>query len=244
MTLEETVLTTGLEFRYVGSPVESVIDFIAIGDRGILLGLDWWWRMGDPWETGNTVLFSDRLVKDPRGWSFASDPEIVLRPLADGEQAERFARMRRFMDINRGRYLSRLSDLREQAGGGYNFDPWIESVTARPTVDVVTEMQRRMLKSRKIGTLPLLEDGKQRDVLVIDENGNAATASGTLTLQSLADVWVQQFEEAPANDKPSIERFLMWAKDQRPYGPYTLSDPTFSQSDGEIEMIAGRQNSV
>jgi hypothetical protein len=72
------------------------------------------------------------------------------------------------------------------------------------------------------------------DVLVIDEFGNAAVASGNAWLQVFADQWSER------EDLPDMEDFLAWAQEQRVPVAASFEGAQVEMTAGHVEDIAAR----
>jgi hypothetical protein len=219
------------------------IDLAVLGAGKILLAFSGWWLDANATFGGALVWFESEVTpsvqtdndKSPVDWHIADEEGALIALPSDEDMAHRLAKMRRRTDVSRGQYLSALQDLAEANGGddGYDFDPWIAAVLARPRVDPVAEIRAANTMDRKIGRLILRNsDNEVVDILVIDENGNAATGSGHAALAVYEEDWIER------EQRPDLEDYLAWAATQRPYGSFTFDAPLFEGGTGPIEDIA------
>lgn len=238
MTLFEACMA-GVEITMPDGTLHQV-DFVVKNEHRVVAFLAYWWEVD--WTQGQNadgVLVFDYPLVDKSKESISlweiDSPYGVARVspyLADGASEKVLADIREWMDVSRGEYLLALSRLRT-AYPDFDFTAWVALVLDRPEIDAVEALKKVNLGKRKTGSIRLLgADNEVVDGLIVDENGNAAVAAGNAWLATLAEAW-QTREE-----RPDIEDYIKWIKLERPYGPYSLGDPTVSFREGHIEELA------
>lgn len=240
MTLMEAALDPGLEFHAPFYDLSSPVD-IALTDGATTLTMfaGWWrshWAPGDGFEffAAPSVPEVVPVGSDPSVW-FVQDIEgVEFRFASDAEMAARIARNRELTDLYRGEYLEVLAKFSEDMKPLFDMSPWIEAISARPFLDAAGELRKQNLSLRKVGRLFLRDSHGTNDVLVIDEFGNAAVASGNEWLQVHADEW------SGREDRPDMEDFLAWVQEQRMPISASFEGAQVEMAAGHVEDIAAR----
>lgn len=225
----------GLEFRDPSRADPRPLDFAVSNDTKTLLLLTNWWTVQWGMEEGLLVIAG---VLNPETLRFdgLEGTGLHLGPATDGFFEAHLNAARRLTDIDRGRYviaLQRLVDFEPD----FDFSPWIEAVLTRPTVDPIKEMHARQTALRTVGMIRLLDAaGTPVDALVIDEHGQVATSQDDGWLALFATQWAGYADD----ERPAVDAFLGWLKQQAPYGPFSLDEPMTASEEGELQALIPR----
>ncbi len=230
----------GLQFHadYYGS--DTPVDF-AFSSKSmcVVMMANWWateWAPGDGIEIFQAACVPEIVHQgeEPARWIVQDVLGVELTFAADEDMADRLARARESTDLYRYEYLRALDSLQVSLGEDLDITRWIEAVKARPILDPAEELRKQNLGLRKVGRLFLRDSHGQTDVLVIDEFGNTAVASGSEWLQVFADQWTER------EDRPDMEDFLAWAQEQRLPVAASFEAAQIEMTVGHVEDIAAR----
>lgn len=230
----------GLQFHadYYGS--DTPADFAFSSDSMcVVMMANWWateWAPGDGIEVFRAECVPEIVHpgEDPTRWTVQDVPGVELTFAADEDMADRLALARESTDLYRYEYLRALDTLQGSLGEDLDITRWIEAVKARPLLDPAEELRKQNLGLRKIGKLFLRDSHGASDILVIDEFGNSAVASGSEWLQVFADQWTER------EDRPDMEDFLAWAQEQRLPVAASFEAAQIEMTAGHVEDIAAR----
>jgi hypothetical protein len=230
----------GLQFHadYYGS--DTPVDFALSSEgRSVVMMANWWateWAPGDGIEIFQAECVPEiaHQGEDPTRWIVQDVAGVELTFAADEDMADRLARARESTDLYRWEYVRALDRLQGSLGEDLDITKWIEAIKARPILDPAEELRKQNLGLRKVGRLFLRDSHGESDVLVIDEFGNAAVASGSEWLQVFADQWTER------EDRPGMEDFLAWAQEQRLPVAASFEAAQVEMTAGHVEDIAVR----
>lgn len=240
MTLLEAALDPGLEFHAPFYDNANPVDFALTADgRTITMFAGWWkaaWGPGDGFESFNEPCVPEivPIGSEPSVWTVQDIEGVEFRFASDAEMAARIKRNRDRADVDRHVYMTALRNLREDFAPVFDITPWVEAIEARPVIDAVEELRKQNLGLRKVGRLFLRDSHGGSDVLVIDEFGNTAVASGSEWLEVFADQW------SGREDRPDMEDFLAWAQEQRVPIAASFEGAQIEMTAGHVEDIAAR----
>jgi len=223
----------GLVFRKEGIIDPKPVDFTVSGNGLTLVVLTEWWR--NQWGPFEWIFpFRSEVTKTTTGWSIGRHG-AVLEPLPDETYLEHIRRARMGHDVYRDGYFEQLDALiTAEPEMGAEINEWRERVRARPVIDPVALHRERASRMREIGRVFLVGPEGRKDVLVVDEDGDAFVLFDNPWLRTFADDWMENEE------RPSIGRYLEWLSERRPPGVLTLDGGRVEQASGLIDDIAAR----
>ncbi len=230
----------GLQFHadYYGS--DTPVDF-AFSSKSmcVVMMANWWateWAPGDGIELFHAACVPEIVAigSEPARWIVQDVEGVELTFAADADMADRITRARDATDLYRHDYLAALNVLQGSLGDDLDISPWIEAVEARPPLDAAKELREQNLGLRQVGRLFLRDSHGNSDVLVIDEFGNTAVASGSEWLEVFADQW------SAREDRPDMADFLAWAQEQRVPVAASFEGAQIEMTSGHVEDIAAR----
>jgi hypothetical protein len=213
----------------------SNVDFVVSNREATLVVKTWWWY--SDWATSGAqsdgfLYYAYPLLEDALGWFIAGPPGEARLGTPDERVVEAVQSCREWQDLNRGAYVSHLARLRE-AFPEFDMAEWVALFLQRPKIDFDAALRQQNLGNRKIGSISLIgADNEVVDALVLDENGNAATARGNPWLESFAGDWRER------QVRPEVESYINWVAQERPYGPYQVSSVKVTVANGGVEELA------
>lgn len=224
-------LVAGME--YTGPVYASLpVDTVSTGRGEVLVAAAGWWTQD--WQQDGILVVPGELAEDAGsgGWRIGDGSALTAPANADG--ADLLARRWDAIDYDRTVYLQQLQLLRE-AYPEFDLDEWTEYILSRPVRDPVRDYLEGIASARPVARVFLVANDQSRvDVLVVDEQGQAATATGSRFLAQAADEWVNR------ENRPDLETYINWLADQQPYGPYSLTGAAVVEESGLIQDIALR----
>jgi hypothetical protein len=205
MSIIEKFLT-GMQgtHRGVSFPVDTVVSSLT-SDSHIVLRGGWWEGV---WSQGTDVKLAEGMLHEGEDGVRIAYPNADLDVLfsspdpADEDMTKEVSMMVRRRDTRRAEYLQAVKRVAAWAGPEFDFSEWVALISARPTIDVVSQTQQSLVRARKVGIVLLYVGGQARDALAIDEDGGYAVAAETPWLTQQGKAW-----NAYSSERPPVEAF-------------------------------------
>lgn len=207
------------------------MDFAISNDVASLIFLTGWWDVNNPSVDGALQFYASPLSAGVSSSDFWVNSDASLGPSDELQQAISDNRDR--TDFERTAYLSALLRMVEDFPA-FDFGPWMAAFQARPVRDAVVEAYKTLTASRQMAKLFMSDaSGNTVDVLVIDDRGDAVTASGDPWLDRVAMDYV-----AHKPNLPPLADYVNGVLGQQPYGGNGLFGPAVFTSGGFLLDVA------
>jgi len=224
----------GCELRDDAYWFPQMLDFAVNGTTGFIGLRVGWWRM--TWQDSGDGLmrYAIPLVPQPDGsWRSGA---VELATASDQENQDVMQANHLLADYERDKYLKALAELTVAFGSQFDFGPWTAAFTSRPLRSAAVDFENKNKALREMGRVFLNDESGIADVLVIDEQWNAATAANNTWLRTIANDWSHRISSV----RPPLDVYIAWVAGQQPNAAFTLSEPRVFQTDGSVESVAAR----